>query len=219
MYALPRNMGAKALLQWCSRLCLLGGAILLALCAYICGDAYLYQMLQGRRFKVAVPSVTQGGLTQCRSAETSLGSSIGRLEIPRIGLSVVVLEGDDGHTLLRGAGHIPGTAWPCQNGNVAIAAHRDTYFRALRNIRQNDVIRVITFEGSYLYRVESTQIVSPSRTEVLDSTGEPTLTLVTCYPFFYVGPAPKRFIVRARQIPSNSRTDFAANSLTVAAGG
>src|SRR5580704_3685449 len=135
------------------------------------------------------------------------GSSIGRIDIPRLGLSVVVLEDDDALTLRRGVGHIPGTAWPGQAGNLAIAGHRNTFFSGLRDIRKNDVIRVTASRGFYIYTVESIRVVGPEHIEVLDATERPTLTLVTCFPFSYIGPAPNRFIVRARQISSNIRAD------------
>jgi sortase A len=125
---------------------------------------------------------------------------IGRIEIARLGLSVMVIEGDDGKTLRRAAGHVPGTALPGQLGNVAITAHRDTFFRPLRKIQTDDVITLTTLQGVYRYRVVSTKIVSPQDVEVLDSTDGEVLTLVTCYPFYFVGAAPNRFIVRAERV-------------------
>ena len=124
---------------------------------------------------------------------------IGRLAIPRLNLSAVVLEGDDDAALRFGAGHIPGTSFPAQPGNMGIAAHRDTVFRRLHNIAIRDVIQITTPEGSYHYRVTSTEIVRPQDTGVLDSSTGEELTLVTCYPFSYIGPAPLRFIVHARR--------------------
>ena len=124
---------------------------------------------------------------------------IGRLAIPRLHVSAVVLEGDDDAALRFGAGHVPGTPLPAHPGNVGIAAHRDTVFRRLRNIAIRDVIQLTTPEGSYHYRVTSTEIVRPQDTGVLDSSTGEELTLVTCYPFSYIGPAPLRFIVHARR--------------------
>ncbi|HEX7181809.1 MAG TPA: class D sortase [Thermoanaerobaculia bacterium] len=128
------------------------------------------------------------------------GDLIGRIEIPRVGVSALVLEGVGHRTLRRGVGHIPETALPAQDGNVGIAGHRDSFFRGLKTIGQDDVIKLTTLRGIYRYRVEWTRIVNPQDTEVLADTGEPALTLVTCYPFYYVGSAPKRFIVRAQLI-------------------
>ena len=113
----------------------------------------------------------------------------------------MILEGTDARTLRRAVGHIPGTPLPGQRGNVAITGHRDTFFRPLRNIRKYDEIRLTTLSGSYRYRVDSIKVVEPEDMEVLDNSDDAILTLVTCYPFYFVGPAPKRFIVRAHRIP------------------
>ena len=131
---------------------------------------------------------------------------IGRLEIPRLKLAVMVREGADESTLRRAVGHIPGTALPGNAGNVGLAGHRDTFFRSLRNIRKNDMIELETTAGTYRYLVNSTQIVTPRDVSVLKASGGDTLTLVTCYPFYYVGSAPRRFIVHATQV-----TAIAAN--------
>jgi sortase A len=131
--------------------------------------------------------------------EQTTEAVVGQLEIPRIHVSVVVLEGSNPRVLDVAAGHIEGTALPGRAGNVAIAAHRDTFFRALGEIRANDIINLQTVNGNYQYKVESTEIVGPRDVEVLRRTTQPELTLVTCYPFYYIGPAPKRFIVHARQ--------------------
>ncbi len=130
---------------------------------------------------------------------------IGRLEIPRLNLSVMVREGADEGTLSRAVGHIPGTALPGNVGNVGLAGHRDTFFRALRNIRSDDTIELETTAGTYRYAVKSTRIVTPRDVSVLQASGGETLTLVTCYPFYYVGSAPKRFIVRATQLGPSLR--------------
>jgi sortase A len=124
-------------------------------------------------------------------------SVIGRLEIPRLQLAVMVREGADEGTLSRAVGHIPGTALPGSVGNVGLAGHRDTFFRPLRNIRADDMIELETTGGTYRYIVKSTRIVTPRDVSVLEASGGETLTLVTCYPFYYVGSAPKRFIVHA----------------------
>jgi len=128
------------------------------------------------------------------------GEMIGRLEIPRVNVSVIVLEGADSSVLDVAAGHIPGTALPGLSGNVGIAAHRDTFFRSLREIRVQDRLSFDTPSGIFQYAVESTEVVEPSDTSVLRQNAGEELTLVTCYPFNYIGPAPKRFIVHARQL-------------------
>jgi len=124
-------------------------------------------------------------------------SVIGRLQIPRLNIAVMVREGADESTLSRAVGHIPSTALPGNTGNVGLAGHRDTFFRALRNIRADDTIELETTAGTYRYVVKSTRIVTPRDVSVLQASGGETLTLVTCYPFYYVGSAPKRFIVNA----------------------
>jgi sortase A len=130
-------------------------------------------------------------------------SVIGRLEIPRLKLSVMVRQGADEATLSRAVGHIPGTALPGNIGNVGLAGHRDTFFRVLRKIRPDDIVELQTTAGTYRYMVQSTRIVTPRDVSVLEASGGETLTLVTCYPFYYVGSAPKRFIVHATQVGAN----------------
>lgn len=125
---------------------------------------------------------------------------IGRVTIPRLRLNAIVREGTSSKTLTLAAGHIPGTSFPGLKGNVAIAGHRDTLFRGLRGIEKDDVIEFETLEGSFDYKVVSTQIVKPEDVGVLKPGKAPSLTLVTCYPFDFIGPAPNRFIVKAEQI-------------------
>lgn len=131
-----------------------------------------------------VPPFPQGGL-------------IGKLEISKISLSVVFREGTDPWTLNRSVGHIEKTALPWEPGNVGIAGHRDGFFRGLKNISRNDTVTLSTLKGNYLYRVDGLEIVDPEDTQVLRNRSQRTLTLVTCYPFYYVGDAPKRFVVSA----------------------
>ncbi len=128
------------------------------------------------------------------------GELIGRLEIPSVGISAFVAGGTEALTLRRGVGHIDGTALPGEPGNIALAGHRDTVFRGLRRIRPADRIFLITPAGKLEYVVESSRTVDPRQVEVLADSPFPTLTLVTCYPFDFIGPAPRRFIVRAREV-------------------
>jgi sortase A len=130
------------------------------------------------------------------------GERIGEIEIPRLKLAVPVYEGDDARVLKLGAGHVPGTALPGAAGNICIAAHRDKFFRALRFIKPKDEIVLDTGQGEMRFVVDSTSIVKPSDTQVLLPAPHRDLTLVTCYPFFYVGAAPKRFIVHASREPA-----------------
>jgi len=134
-----------------------------------------------------------------REGRVSIGSMnvLGRLRISRLGVEVAVLEGVEDRVLRRGAGWIPGTARPGEQGNIGIAAHRDTFFRPLREIRGGDRIELETLDAKQVYLVRSVSVVQPEFTAVLQETNEPTVTLVTCFPFDYVGPAPRRYIVQA----------------------
>ena len=135
----------------------------------------------------------------------SEGSVLGRLQIERLGLSAIVGQGDSPSVLRHAIGHVPGTALPGEYGNIALAGHRDTLFCALRKTRGGDIISLETAQGEYQYEVQSTAIVAPTDMQVLQSSGGEELTLITCYPFYYIGPAPDRFIVRAHRTrrPSN----------------
>jgi sortase A len=178
---------------------LLFGLVALDLYIWVNTSAALYQAYEDRVFdqSLQVSGVQPLGATP--SARNALARSgiVGRLEIPNLHLTAMVREGMDRATLRRAVGHIPGTALPGAMGNVGLAGHRDTFFRALRNIRSNDAIELQTENGTFTYAVESTRIVGPRDVRVLAPSGAPSLTLVTCYPFYYVGSAPKRFIVQA----------------------
>ena len=119
------------------------------------------------------------------------------LRIPKIHLEVAVLRGTDDVALNRAVGHIEDTALPGTEGNSGIAGHRDGFFRGLKDIAPEDVIELETLRGRELYRVERTWVVAPEDVSVLDPTPARSLTLVTCYPFYHIGPAPQRYIVRA----------------------
>jgi sortase A len=167
--------------------------------------AWLYQTFETRRF-VAERNSVSGAVTVESQPKTPTaaipkypvaGSPVALLSVPRLGLSTLVLEGAEESELKLGPGHIPGTSLPGDGGNVGIAGHRDTFFRPLRHIRKDDTIQLATREQKYHYQVVSTRIVAPEDVQVLNPLEQETLTLVTCYPFEFVGPAPKRFIVRA----------------------
>ncbi len=149
-----------------------------------------YQARQERAF---FPDTTRDPATRVGADPLVLG----RIEIPRIGVTAIVREGDDDATLAIAVGHISGTALPGERGNMALAGHRDSFFRELRGIRRRDTIRIVTPARSYEYAVDSTEVVDPNDIRVLDPTDDTILSLVTCFPFSYVGRAPKRFIVRA----------------------
>jgi sortase A len=167
---------------------------------FVSAQRYQYRETQrftsGQKAEPGTPSRSESPTNEKRSYP-STGSPVALLEIPRLRLSAVVVEGAEEHELKLGPGHIRGTSLPGEGGNVGVAGHRDTFFRPLRLIRRDDTIKVIAHEREYQYKVVSLQIVEPEDIEVLYPTGRETLTLVTCYPFDFVGSAPRRYIVRA----------------------
>jgi sortase A len=188
---------------------LVGGVSLLGYCALVLLDSWVFQQQQGRDLdrlldddsaaSVGAPPTDPLTAPEPPLAATADGL-IGRMEISRLGLSAVVVEGIGKRTLRRAVGHIPGTALPGQSGNVGIAGHRDTFFRPLQDIQVDDIITLTTRWGEYRYRVVSSRVVSPDDVAVLHPTSYEVLTLVTCHPFYFVGPAPNRFIVRAERV-------------------
>lgn len=132
------------------------------------------------------------------------GASIAKLSIPRLDTVLYVVEGTDNGDLKRGPGHLEGTVMPGSDGNCVIAGHRDTHFRVLKNIEKGDEIVVQSHKGTYRYRVSGTSVVTPDNTDCLRPTSNAVLNLVTCFPFEYVGTAPRRFVVHANLLPSTS---------------
>lgn len=188
-------------LKWAQGVLLVVAAALLGYWAFALLDSWYYQEQQSRYLDQLPPAEQAESLSTPEAALPQLDDGlVGRIEIARIGLSVIVAEGVASKTLRKAAGHIPSTALPGQGGNVGIAGHRDTFFRPLEEIRVNDLIVLTTRAGEYRYRVVSSQVVDPSDVAVLDSNGSDVLTLVTCHPFYFVGPAPNRFIVRAVRV-------------------
>ena len=181
-------------LGWLQRVLLAVGIVLLGYCAFVMADTWIFQARESAALERFVPD--QPSLP----AVSHIEGLIGRMEVERLGVSVVVMEGTSNKTLRRAVGHIAGTGLPGQPGNVGIAGHRDTFFRPLRNIRADDIITLTTPRGAYRYRVVSTKIVRPDNVAVLDPTRDQILTLVTCYPFYFLGSAPERFIVRAERV-------------------
>jgi sortase A len=146
------------------------------------------------------PTMTRPAPTGLSPASLARGSVIGRVDVPRLDMSAAIAEGDDESTLNNAVGHLPDTPLPWQAGNAAFAAHRDGLFRPLRNVRVNDEIKVVTAHGEFLYRVKKTQVVDPEDVWVLAPTQTSTITLITCYPFSFIGHAPQRFIVQAELV-------------------
>ncbi len=183
---------------WAGGVLLIGGAAALGWCWWTWHQASIAQqqantwLLRRPDFHAIRPP------RRPEPAQPRPGALLGELEIPRLHLAVKVWEGDGAEVLDRGAGHIPGTGLPTGGGNIGIAAHRDRFFRPLRFIRPNDVIALETPAGVSRYSVDDIEIVRPTDTQVLAPEPGRDLTLVTCYPFFYQGHAPKRFIVHAK---------------------
>lgn len=174
--------------------CAAGGAFLWWL-----ADAGLYQ----RRAAVELRELGADAGQRTPAPRLPAGTPIAQLTIPRLDLSAVVAEGVDDGVLRRAVGRIPASARPGDAGNVALAGHRDTFLRPLERIRAGDLVRLETGSALYEYRVEWTAVVDPGRTDLVRETGYPALTLVTCYPFRWVGEAPRRFVVRARRVESD----------------
>ncbi len=196
---------ARGILRWSRNFFFVAGVLALGYSGFVMLDAKLYQAHQTRRFQQqlesAGPPIARAESGSNLAIAPLADGALGKLEIARIGLAAMIMEGTDGRTLRRAVGHIRGTPLPGEPGNAAIAGHRDTFFRPLRNVRHDDEITLTTLQGSYRYLVDTTQIVPPDNIQVLENSSDTALTLVTCYPFYFVGPAPKRFIVRAHRIP------------------
>jgi len=200
-------MRQKRVFTFLGRALILAGALALAWPGWLFVDSWWAQRTASRQLEQeihrrasAAPRTSAPSTAAPRInviVPPQAGEVLGRLDIPRLHVSVMVLEGAGARVLKSAAGHIQGTAFPGTIGNVGIAAHRDTFFRPLRQIRPNDTLTLTTPLRVYQYRVDSTEIVSSKYVQVLYPTRDRELTLVTCYPFYYIGPAPKRFIVHA----------------------
>lgn len=145
-----------------------------------------------------------------KSVVSYSGAPLAILEIPKIHLEVPVLDGTDDLTLNRAVGRIAGTAWPPGQGNIGIAGHRDGFFRGLKNLKVGDTIELRTLSGARTYVVDRIQIVDPHDVQVLQTGSVPSLTLVTCYPFYFIGSAPQRYIVSA-SLPQKQNPDQASH--------
>ena len=141
---------------------------------------------------------------EARNSAIPQGSAFAKLSIPRLHAVLYVVEGTDHADLRRGPGHLEGTAFPGAYGNCVIAGHRDTHFRVLKDIQKGDEIQVETAAGNFTYRVDDISVVSPNNNASLQPTSQPVLNLITCYPFWYVGSAPKRFVVHAGIVMSRA---------------
>lgn len=189
-------------LRWTRRILTACAVALLGYSGFVVVDTWRFQRAEERELQTALVAPRQlvSDVSSASLSPAATGGLIGRIEVPRLEISAIVMEGTSARTLRRAVGHISGTALPGQTGNVGISGHRDTFFRPLRYIEVNDVITLTTVAGEYRYRVLSTAIVSPDDVSVLDPGQSETLTIVTCYPFYFVGPAPNRFVVKAERV-------------------
>jgi len=192
----------SSLARWMQRISIAAGFIILGYCG---ADWLNSRMQQAAGNRELDRILNQKPETAVQSAIPE-GDLVGKMEIPNLHLSAVVFQGTTDKILDRGIGHLDGSAFPGETGNVVLAAHRDTFFRSLRNIHQGDEITFTTPAGPREYEVESTEIVDPTDISVAGETASPTLTLITCYPFYFVGHAPKRFIVKARDMDAENST-------------
>jgi sortase A len=184
-------------LLWVRRALFLVGACAFGYCVFFLGDEWAFQNREHRQFEEEL--LSQHAF-HTDAPPIVMGGVIGRIDIPRLRLSVMIAEGTSDATLRRAAGHIAGMTLPGHTGNIGIAGHRDTFFRPLQNIKYGDEITITTLSGEFKYRVVSTKIVKPSDVSVLASSGVEAVTLITCYPFYFVGSAPDRFVVRAERV-------------------
>ena len=184
--------------RWIRRLLLITGVVLLGYVGFTLLDARLFQASAMHTLEAQVQTLKESGASPFRPPVKE-GDVLGRIDIPRLGMSFAILQGTNSRTLRLGAGHIEGTPLPGDPGNSGIAGHRDTFFRELRNIRQNDEIHLQTATGLLRYEVDWVRVVDPDEVSVLSPSADSSLTLVTCYPFYFLGSASQRFIVHARQ--------------------
>ena len=166
-----------------------------------CLGIFAYENVEARRFQAERAAEFARAAEAYAPVSVRTGSLLGMLDVPRLNLIAPVIEGDDDATLKRAAGHLPDTPLPWEQGNTAIAGHRDGLFRPLKDIKVGDEIRFRSSRDQLRYRVTDTSIVEPDDLSVLEPRGPASLTLITCYPFYYVGSAPNRFIVHAERVP------------------
>jgi sortase A len=188
----------QRLLHWSQRLFFLTGILALTYVAFTLLDARLYQV-SAKRSLEGQTQVENGHNESRLALAVKKGDVLGRMDIPRLGMSIAILQGASSRMLRLGAGHIEGTSLPGEAGNSGIAGHRDTFFRELKDVRSNDQIELQTATGLLHYQVDWVKVVASDDISVLTPSSEAALTLVTCYPFYFVGPAPNRFVVHAHR--------------------
>lgn len=210
-----RAHGRHRPLAWAARSLLVVGVGCLGWVVWSLSEAAVVEAVESRRLAEArhdqlgtFAPIESADLTRVSALPDNVswgrlgeGDLVGRIEIGRLGVSAIMLSGTTTRTLRRAVGHIPGTALPGEAGNVGLAGHRDSFFRDLNGVRAGDTISLATPHGDLHYQVDSVFVVDPDEVHVLapPPTGE-MVTLVTCYPFYYVGPAPRRFIVQGHRL-------------------
>ena len=216
----PGKAIGRRLRRWASRLLLVSGSAMLAWCGYFLADEYVAQWAAERAFESASRAAGTVTTAPARDAVADRepaaepaavpkrGTVVARITVPRLKLSAIVLHGSDVKTLRRAPGHLENTALPGEAGNAVVAGHRDTFFRPLERIVIGDDIYMETPTGRFHYRVASTRVVKPQDLSVLDQSAEPVLTLITCFPFWVLGDAPDRFVVRAVGVSETTAPAF-----------
>lgn len=183
------------------------GVVAFAYVAWVAGERAFFQRKELQKLESTnAMSQVQPPSAPPIDAAPQLGSVLGRIQIRQLGLDAIVVEGDSPRILRYAVGHIPKTPLPGQLGNIALAGHRDSFFRSLRLVRLHDIVTFSTPDQEFQYEVESAKVVPPNATSVLHPSAGNQLTLITCYPFNYIGPAPDRFVVVARQIAQGPLT-------------
>jgi len=177
-------------------LLLVSGVFALSYSGYVVAESRAYQQLEAKKYQQAGPLSEPHTLAE--------GEVMGEIDVPRLGIHAIVVHGDSPAQLRHAVGHIVKTALPGEPGNVVLAGHRDTFFRPLRDIRVGDEIRFKTRVRQFEYRVQSIEVVEPTEIRILQTSTSHELTLLTCFPFRYVGPAPNRFVVHAHEISESA---------------
>jgi sortase A len=195
----PLLLSARAhrWIAWSRYLLLVIGTVALGYVGTTLLESRLYQTSAKQSLETQIQTIKKSDSLQTR-VPVIPGDVLGRLDIPRLGISVAILQGTSLRALRLGAGHIEATPLPGESGNSGIAGHRDTFFRELRNVRKTDEIQLQTATGVLHYEVDWVKVVRPNDMTVLAASSDSALTLVTCYPFYFVGPASGRFVVHAR---------------------
>ncbi len=182
------------------------GVVLLGYAGYVAVDGQLAQRNASQNLDRILSNQRQENIPRPKLHKAPPhGDMVGRVEIPRLSLSLIALEGTDEPVLKLGVGHWVGSSMPGDPGNIVLTAHRDTFFRKLKDIQKGDEIALITPDSARRYVVDSTKLIDSSETQFLNTTSTPTLTLITGYPFYFVGHAPKRFVVLAHPVPGLER--------------